>query len=65
MKQNCKIKLLSLFRNSHVEVFCNFIKIETLGQVFFCEFCKIFKNTFFIEHLRVTTSTYCEMISEY
>ena len=26
---------------------CNFIKKETLAQVFFCEFCKILKNTFF------------------
>ena len=26
---------------------CDFIKIETLAQVFFCEFCEIFKNTFF------------------
>ena len=25
----------------------NFIKKETVTQVFFCEFCKIFKNTFF------------------
>ena len=31
---------------------CNFIKKETLAQVFSCEFCEIFKNTFFIEHLR-------------
>ena len=30
---------------------CNFIKKETLAQVFSCEFCKIFKNTFFTEHL--------------
>ena len=30
---------------------CNFIKTETLAQVFFCEFCEISKNTFFIEHL--------------
>ena len=29
----------------------NFIKIETLTQVFYCEFCKIFKNIFFMEHL--------------
>ena len=28
------------------------IKKETLAQVFSYEFCKIFKNTFFIEHLR-------------
>ena len=26
---------------------CNFIKKETLAQVFSCEFCKISKNTFF------------------
>ena len=25
---------------------CNFIKKETLTQVFFCEFCEISKNTF-------------------
>ena len=26
---------------------CNFIKKETLVKVFSCEFCEIFKNTFF------------------
>ena len=31
---------------------CNFIKKETLAQVFSCEFCEISKNTFFTEHLR-------------
>ena len=31
---------------------CDFIKKEILAQVFSCEFCKIFKNTFFIEHFR-------------
>ena len=30
---------------------CNFIKIETPTQVFFCEFREIFQNTFFTEHL--------------
>ena len=35
---------------------CNFIKKETLGQVFSCEFCEIFKNTFFTEHLQTTAS---------
>ena len=35
---------------------CNFIKNETLVQVFSCEFCEIFKNTYFVEHLRTTTS---------
>ena len=29
----------------------NFMKKETLAQVFSCELCKIFKNTTFIEHL--------------
>ena len=49
-------------RSSHPEVFCkkgvlrnfekfrphacNFIKKETLAQVFSCEFCEISKNTF-------------------
>ena len=28
----------------------NFIKKGTLAQVFSCEFCKIFKNTFTAEH---------------
>ena len=30
---------------------CNFIKKETLAQVFSCEFCEISKNTFFTEHI--------------
>ena len=34
--------------------FCNFIKKETLAQVFSCEFCEISKNTFFAEHLWAT-----------
>ena len=34
---------------------CNFIKKETQSQVFSCEFCKIFKNTF-TEHLWTTAS---------
>ena len=35
---------------------CNFIKKETLAQVFSCEFYEISKNTFFTEHLRTTAS---------
>ena len=31
---------------------CNFIKIETVTQVFSREICETFKYTFFIEHLR-------------
>ena len=33
---------------------CNFIKKETLAQVFSCEFCEISRNTFFTEHLWTT-----------
>ena len=33
---------------------CNFIKKETLMQVFSCEFCEIPKNTFSTEQLRTT-----------
>ena len=35
---------------------CNFIKKETLTQVFPCEFCEISKSTFFTEHLWATAS---------
>ena len=35
---------------------CNFIKKETLTQVFSCEFCEISKNTFFTEHLWTNAS---------
>ena len=35
---------------------CNFIKKESLVQVFSCKFCKISKSTFFIEHLRANAS---------
>ena len=35
---------------------CNFIKKETLAQVFSCEFCEISKKAFFTEHLWTTAS---------
>ena len=35
---------------------CNFIKKEILAQVFFCEICESFMNTFFTEHLQTTAS---------
>ena len=35
---------------------CNFIKKESLAQVFFCEFFEISKNTFSTEHLQRTAS---------
>ena len=40
------------FRSSRLEAeSCIFIKKETLPQLYSCEFCEIFKNTFFTEHL--------------
>ena len=36
----------------------NFIKKETLTQVFSCEFCDISKNAFSTEHLWTTASDY-------
>ena len=36
---------------ARVSLLINFIKKNTLVQVFPCEFCEISKNTFFIEHL--------------
>ena len=37
---------------------CNFIKKEALAQVFSCEFCEIFKNTYSTEQLWTTASEY-------
>ena len=44
---------------------CNFIKKETSVQVFFCEFCKISKATFFPEHLWATASVYYNLKNVY
>ena len=39
---------LNISQNSQENTFtCNFIKKETLAQMFSCEFCEIFKNTYF------------------
>ena len=40
----------SLYFNKVAGQVCNFIKIETLAQVFSCEFWEISKNTFFTEY---------------
>ena len=42
------------FFNKAAGVAWNSINKETLAQVFSCEFCEIFKNTYFTEHLRTT-----------
>ena len=56
--RRCHIKSSAL-RNLNA---CNFIKKETLVQLFSCEFCEIFKNTFFTEHLRTTASVRREFV---
>ena len=52
--------MLLIFHNIHRKHLCLrpaiFIKKETLTQLFSCEFCEIFKNTFFTEHLWTTAS---------
>ena len=44
------------FRKIHRPEACNFIKKETHAQMFSCEFCEIFKNTFFTEQPWTTAS---------
>ena len=47
IRNNCaRLKLQASARN--------FVKKETLTQQFSCEFCQIFENTFFTEHLCTT-----------
>ena len=52
----CSVKKVFL-KISHTCVWVSFfnkvclLKKETLAQVFSCEFCEIFKNTFFTKHL--------------
>ena len=45
--------LESLFK---INLVCNFIKNQTLIQVFFCGFCRIFESTCFTEYIRTTVS---------
>ena len=39
--------IIKISRERQLETDCNFIKKETLAQVFSCEVCEIFKNAFF------------------
>ena len=52
------LRKFAKFTGKHLgqSLFFNFIKKETLAQVFSCEFCEIFKNIFFTEPLRATAS---------
>ena len=49
----------SLFFNKVAGNACNFIKNETVAQVFSCEFCEISKDTIFTEQLWETSSVTC------
>ena len=44
---------------------CNFIKTVILTQGFFCEICKIFRNTFFTEHLFMTAFILQQLLALY
>ena len=50
------LKNFAKFTGKHQCQSLFFNKKETLAQVFSCEYCEIFKNTFYAEHLRVTAS---------
>ena len=55
---------LEISRNSQENTYarvCNFIKKETLAQVFSCEFCEISKNTFFYRTPLVAASVYWKL----
>ena len=57
-----------LLRNKDRKIWpkaCNFIKKETLAQVFFCEFYKVSKNTFLTEHVWTAASISRLFISYY
>ena len=56
LQERCTWKFRKIHRKIPVPEACNFIKKETLAEVFSFEFCEIFKNTFFTEHLRATAS---------
>ena len=57
----CSIKIvfLEIAQNSQENTCaCNFIKKETLAQVFSCEFCEVFMNTFSCRTPLITASFY-------
>ena len=55
-------KNLTKFTGKHLSQSLFFNK-ETLAQVFFCEFCKIFKNTFFYKTRPVAASVSLKTIA--
>ena len=57
-EKRCSLEFRKIHRKTPVPEACNFIKKETLAQVFSCEFCEISENTFLTEHFRTTGSEY-------
>ena len=51
LKNLAKLVGKHLCQSSFLTFFFNFFKKEPLAHVFSIEFCEIFKNTFFIEHI--------------
>ena len=54
----------SLYFNKVADLACNFIKIETLAQVFSCEFCEISKNNFSYRLPPLAVSAACNFIKK-
>ena len=56
--RRCSVKKvhLKIFQNSQEIDFKMNLKIDSSTVIFSCEFCEFFKNTFFIELSRTTTS---------
>ena len=56
--QRCSVKkvFLKISQNSKENTKAFNVINETLAQVFSCEFCELFKNTFLTEHLWMTAS---------
>ena len=50
------LKIHKFHRKTPVPEACKFIKKEALAQMFCCEICETFKNTFFIQHFQMTVS---------
>ena len=53
------MKTTGILENKHLQA-CDLLKKETPTQIFSCEFCKSFKDTCFIKHLRATVPTFAE-----
>ena len=62
------LKNFAIFTRKHLFqslLSCSYIKKEALTQGCFCDLCKIFKNTFFSEHLWVTAFIFQQLLALY